>query len=86
MPDIPLTPSNLPRNVMDIPGKLLSPDEIHPTELPVEELAGMLRLNHDCYIGLLTPRRRYPKACMFATIEQSFPMPCHCLTAARDAG
>lgn len=29
---------------MDIPAKLLSPDEIQITELPVEELADMLRL------------------------------------------
>lgn len=43
-PDVPQTPSNLPRNVMDIPGKLLSPDEIQITEFPVEELADMLRL------------------------------------------
>ena len=43
-PDVPRAPSTLPQNVMDIPGKLLSPDEIQITELPVEELAGMLRL------------------------------------------
>lgn len=43
-PDVPQTPSNLPRNVMEIPGKLLSPDETRITELPVEELADMLRL------------------------------------------
>ena len=29
---------------MDIPGKLLSPDGIQVTELPVEELAEMLQL------------------------------------------
>lgn len=43
-PDVPHIPSNLPRNVMSIPGKLLSPDEVQITELPVEELADMLRL------------------------------------------
>lgn len=43
-PDVPQTPSILPRNVMDIPAKLLSPDEIQITELPVEELADMLQL------------------------------------------
>lgn len=43
-PDVPQTPSNLPRNVMGIPEKLLRPDEIQITELPVEDLADLLRL------------------------------------------
>ena len=70
---------------MDIPGKLLSPDEIEITELPVEEPADMLRLRHGCYTGPSTPRGR-PETCMFATTKCPFPMPCHRLATARDAG
>lgn len=88
-PDVPQIPSNLPRNVMDIPGKLLSPDEIRITELPVEELADMLRLRKvSALVVTLAFLRRAGVAqkLVCSPPQSAFPMPCHCLKTARDAG
>lgn len=88
-PDVPQIPSNLPRNVMGIPGKLLSPDEIQITELPVEELADMLRLGKvtAVVVTLAFLRRAGVAQKLVRSPPQSaLPNACHCLKTARDAG
>lgn len=62
------------------------PDEIQITKLPMEETMDILRLrkiNHGCYIRLFMLRGFAHKLVCWPP-QNAFPMPCHCLTIAKD--